>query len=208
MSFVSQTHVGGGDRRSWYSGGIERHCPWVPLRGKGREEGQKRQGPPVPLGQRRKGPEATPDSPPHTPWSTCLGLPWVSPSCSSSRRLWAIQSVSFLILKLEIILILPSQVQSEVPATWGPGQGGHHGGGQGNPLAMRACASVVRGLTPSSSQDTCQAVCPHSFGPNHIIWASGSSSGRFPCCSTLQMDKTSRLNTNYVSRIHGWVFLA
>ena len=62
---------------------------------------------------------------------------------------------------------------------------------------------------PGPSQDTCQAVCLHSFSPNQIIWASGSSSGRFPCCSApLQMDKTSRLNTNYVPVTHGWVFLA
>lgn len=98
--------------------------------------------------------------------------------------------------------------------TFPPRPRGTTAGGRGRsrlvtPSARRACGLAAPGSLSELSQDTCQAVCLCSFGPNQINWASGSSSSRFLCCSVpLPTDKTSGLSTNYVPKTHGWVFLA
>lgn len=188
--------------------------PGSPSGGSGKEDGQKCQGPPVPLGQRRRtgqgvgGQCGLPTT--HPIVFTALGMP----QCSTTQ-LFILQETTGCSEPLPPHEETRKNAHPSLPDSGcragylGACPGRHHGGGRGHPASHKGlwfCSPQPPSVGPPR---TCRALCLHGFGPNQIIWASGSRSGRFPRCSApLQMDKTSGLNTNYVSVTHGWVFLA
>lgn len=143
------------------SGNIERLLPdlnlsLAPSWGQGHRGGAEMPGPSLPLGQRSKGKkrlEATADSPPppapHSPLCPTHAGALVSLSCSSSRRLWVLQNLSFLICKLGRMLILPSQALWV--KRWFPGALYKEGTMEEEMVTLsppRACGSAAPGLSP------------------------------------------------------------